>query len=172
VPSANPVTVCGQTNYGGHQYGCQLGKGGSTWTLTPTYLTGAKNAVAGWTNDNSCANNNGKTRRTTKLSQQNWRAQSLVDQSAVTGLGATPTFNYLSTGMSAWLCRSVASGTGSPNNSSPQGQIFYANIGQSNSPPNYAVYAVDNCDGSEGVDAGNVPGFYAPSKAPTPSSTI
>ena len=161
VPSASPVTVCGQTNDHGRQYGCQLGKSGSTWTLSPTYVTGAKNAVADWTNDSSCADSNGKTRRTTKLSQQKWLAQSLVDQSAVTGMGATPTFTYLGTGMSGWLCRSVESGTGSPNNSSPQGQVFYANIGQSNSPPNYGLYAVDNCEGSEGVDTGNVPGFYA-----------
>lgn len=71
-------------------------------------------------------------------------AQSIVDQEATTGLGAAPTFNYLSTGMSAWLCRGLQSGTGSANNSSPEGQIFYANIGPTNSPPNYAVYAVDS----------------------------
>ncbi|HYM76279.1 MAG TPA: hypothetical protein VE377_09910 [Candidatus Dormibacteraeota bacterium] len=70
--------------------------------------------------------------------------------------GAIPTFSYLSTGMSAWLCRSS---TTTMNNSSPQGQIFYANIGQSNSPPSYAVYAVDNCPGSEAVGGGNVPGY-------------
>jgi hypothetical protein len=34
-PQATSVQVCGQNN--GNQYGCQLG-GGSTWTLSPTYL--------------------------------------------------------------------------------------------------------------------------------------
>jgi hypothetical protein len=46
-----------------------------------------------------------------------------------------------------------------PNNHSPQAQIFYANIGASNPPPNYAVYAVDECVDAEGVTAGNVPGY-------------
>lgn len=158
-PQAPQVTVCGQSNYHGGQYGCQLGAGGSTWSLYPTYLTGANTSVGKWTNDLSCADANGTTTSTSSASQSRWLAQSIVDQEATTGLGATPSFDYPSTGVSAWLCRSVQSGTGSPNNSSPQGQIFYANIGSSNSPPNYAVYAVDNCNGSEGVDTGNVPGF-------------
>ena len=40
-----------------------------------------------------------------------------------------------------------------PNNTSPQGQIFYAAItaGGITPPQNYAVYAVDQCDGPEGV---------------------
>jgi hypothetical protein len=46
-----------------------------------------------------------------------------------------------------------------PNNSSSQGQIFYENIGFGNSPPHYAVYAVDNCVNAEAVASGNVPGY-------------
>ena len=101
-------------------------------------------------------------------SNARWLAQSLVDQ----GTGATPSFDYHSNGVSGWLCRTVKNPNGydcaghnndnpnyCPNNSSPQGQIFYANIGSSNPPSNYAVYAVDNCGNAEGVPAGNVPGF-------------
>jgi hypothetical protein len=137
-PPASPVTVCGQTNYNGGQYGCQLGTNGSTWTLGPTY-SGVASQVGLWTNDSTC---HGPGLITSSASNAAWLAQSIVDQST----GATPTFTYtyLSTATSAWLCRSVAQGDGQPNNSSPQGQIFYAQIGQSNSPPHYDVYAVDN----------------------------
>jgi len=73
--------------------------------------------------------------------------------------------------MSSWLCRSVLQIDGQPNNSSPQGQIFYAQIGQSNSPPHYDVYAVDNCPGAENVGGGTVPGFYANLFTTTPSGS-
>jgi hypothetical protein len=157
-PPTNNVTVCGQTNYMGHQYGCQLGTGGSTWTLSPTYIQGAQGGVSTWTNtvspNPSCAGN----MNTLPAKNAAWLAQSIVDQSTGgTGQGAIPVFNY-STGISAWLCRSLANGTA--NNSSPQGQIFYANIGFNNQPPHYDVYAVDGCVGPEGVSSGNVPGFY------------
>ncbi len=158
--------VCGQN--GGNQYGCQLG-GGSTWTLSPTYLSGTNTGVGNWTNDTSCANANGSTTMTTTLSQSNWLKQSIVDQSSVTGLGATPMFAYSNTAMSGWLCRSVVSNgvncaaignndsKDCPNNSSPQGQLFYANI--SSSTPNFALYATDACVTAEGVSGGNVPGY-------------
>jgi len=42
-----------------------------------------------------------------------------------------------------------------PNNSSPQGQIFYANFGPNNLPPNYNLYAVDSCNGPEGASDKN-----------------
>ncbi len=80
---------------------------------------------------------------TTQQSNSQWLAQSIVDQ----GTGATPTFTYSNTAMSAWLCRSVANQQTAqncseyyvkydnycPNNSSPQGQIFYAQVA-ANSP--------------------------------------
>jgi hypothetical protein len=167
VPSASPVTVCGKTDYHGGQFGCQLG-GGSTWALNPAYIQDTETKVGQWTNDALCANTFPLV--TTGTENANWLAQSVVDQST----GGVPTFNYPSTAMSGWLCRSVANsgnppypcaannnnnGNYCPNNSSPQAQIFYANIGQNNSPPNYAVYAVDNCVHAEGVEQGNVPGF-------------
>jgi hypothetical protein len=171
-PQASSVQVCGQTNYGGGQYGCQLG-GGSTWTLSPTYLSGANSSVGKWTNDNSCADANGLNQSTTGASATQWLLQSVVDQYGSTGQGAAPTFTYASTAVSGWLCRSVVANpnyacaansnnnyNSCPNNSSPQGQIFYENIGVGNAPPHYAVYAVDSCGNAEGVGSGTVPGFY------------
>jgi hypothetical protein len=152
VPAPANVTICGGT-----QYGYQLG-GGSSWQQSPSY-TGVASQVGLWTNDTSCRG----SANTSSTSNTAWLAQSIVDQST----GATPTFDYSasglsgrSIGMSAWLCRTVA-GNGQANNSSPQGEIFYANIGPSNSPPHYDVYAVDGCSGSEGVGGGAAPGFYA-----------
>jgi len=83
------------------------------------------------------------------------------------GTGATPTFTYSGTGTTSWLCRSVYNPNNNncatnyiqkycPNNSSPQGEIFYSQITSSNPPPHYNVYAVDNCGGSEGVIDGTV----------------
>jgi hypothetical protein len=45
-----PVAVCPTG-----QYGCQLGTGGSSWSVEPTYLTGASGGVRNWTDDQSCA---------------------------------------------------------------------------------------------------------------------
>jgi hypothetical protein len=152
----NPTKICPPDQHGNPQYGCRLGTG-SYWSLFPTYLTGPNHGVGGWTDDTSCANGS----NTSTQSNNKWLAQSIVDQSQ----GATPTFNFSSTAMSAWLCRSVQNQQTAqncatnyvkydnycPNNSSPQGQIFYSQIGQSNSPPSYNVYAVDNCYGPEGA---------------------
>jgi hypothetical protein len=171
-PQASSVQVCGLTNYNGTQYGCKLG-GGSTWTLNPTYLSGANGSVAKWTNDYSCADANAANQSTTQASETQWLLQSLVDQSNITGLGATPTFTYSNTGVSAWLCRSVTPNpnypcaannnnnyNSCPNNSSPQGQLFYKYITSNSPPANYAVYAVDGCSNAESVGSGTVPGFY------------
>jgi hypothetical protein len=150
-PPMNPTTVCPPG-----QWGCQLGTGGSSWSLYPTYLKGANYGVGTWTDDLSCAN--GST--TSEASNALWLAQSIVDQ----GTGVLPTFSYPHTAMSAWLCRSVAFQQSAqncsknyikyenscPNNSSPQGQFFYAQIA-AGSPSSYNVYAVDSCAGPEGA---------------------
>jgi hypothetical protein len=90
---------------------------------------------------------------TTPEENQDWKAQSIV-----TGTGGT--FNYTKTAMSAWLCASVnngqsCNGGANPqycmNNSSAQGQLFYQQVALT-PPPNFAVYAVQNCDGAEGVN--------------------
>lgn len=44
-----------------------------------------------------------------------------------------------------------------PNNSSSQGQLFYATVtANMQQPPNYAVYPVDGCTGAEGVAGGTL----------------
>ena len=141
------VTVCGSG-----QYGCQLGVD-TPWTLPPTYVENAVNYINSWTNSNTC----------TTGSNPKWLAQSIVDQNA----GATPTFSYPNTAMSAWLCSTVQNPQGincatgyqpdfCPNNSSSQGEIFYNEFTSINHPPVYNVYSVDNCFGPEGVPQGSV----------------
>jgi hypothetical protein len=57
--------------------------------------------------------------------------------------------------MAGWVCRTLSEG--SPNNSSSQGQIFYATVTANGAQPNnYAVYPVDNCTGPEGVGGGTL----------------
>ncbi len=166
-PAPANVTVCG-----GSQYGCQLGPPNSndvSWTLSPTYLQGANTAVGKWTYNSSCTSSSG----TSGISDAAWLGQSIVDQAPGGSTGATPTFSYPTTAMSAWLCRSLANrvpncnGGGydqdaCPNNSSPQGEMFYSQITSSTS--HYAVYAVDLCGGPEGAayTNSNVPGFIVP----------
>lgn len=99
---------------------------------------------------------------TSQSSYNYWLAQSIVDQAPNGSDGATPSFNYTNTSVGAWLCRSVYNpiivqcainfeAQYCPNNSSPQGQIFYANFGPNNLPPTYNLYAVDSCNGPEGA---------------------
>jgi hypothetical protein len=157
-PPAPDVTICPAG-----QVGCQLG-GTSPWVLSPTY-TGAASGVRIWTNDNSCAQP-GTT--TSASSNAAWLAQSIVN-------GGTPAgvYNYPHTAMSAWLCQTVDQSAGActggnaygqggspddscPNNSTSQAEIYYAKL---TSDPNnlpqapYAVYAVQNCSGPEGVNS-------------------
>jgi hypothetical protein len=164
-PPPSNVTICPAG-----QYGCQLGTGGSSWSLAPTYLSGANTAVGKWTYDSSCTSSGG----TSGTSDANWLKQSIVDQAAQTGGSPipVPNFYYPSTGMSAWLCRSLQSQQSAqncsqhyseyqdycPNNSSPQGEIFYSQITQATAP--YNVFAVDQCGGPEGASStlSNVPG--------------
>ncbi len=147
-PPQNQTVVCpvGQT-------GCRLGTGGYPWSLYPAYLSGPNQSVGAWTNNGTCAVGT----NTTQSSYNYWLAQSIVDQ----GTGATPVFNYPNTSMGGWLCRSVFHQTPidcvvnfsaqyCPNNSSPQGQIYHAQVSLT-PPPTYNVYAVDSCNGPEGA---------------------
>jgi hypothetical protein len=153
VPQNSTVTVCPSS-----QYGCRMGDDKS-WILSPSYVKTDAGYVSSWTNDNTCRGSN----RTSSESNAAWLAQSIVDQDTA----ATPTFNYPNTAMSGWLCRSVRNlsrdcatdpndYTNCPNNSSPQGQIFYNNINRDNAPPVFNIYSVDECDGPEGVTQGTV----------------
>ncbi|MGA7906118.1 MAG: hypothetical protein WCA16_01835 [Candidatus Sulfotelmatobacter sp.] len=160
VPNNIQIQVCGDN--GGNQFGCKLG-GTSPWQLSPIYtdqVTGIRNA----TNDNSCAN--GQT--TSAASNAAWLKQSLVNDGT-----NNPTYSYPHTAMTAWLCQSVLNnnqctggfpgdgGQGGspaddcPNNSSSQAQIYFSRL--TNDPNHlpqapYAIYAVQNCDTSEGVN--------------------
>jgi hypothetical protein len=144
----NQTVVCpaGQT-------GCRLGSGGYSWSLYPTYLTGPNQSVGAWTNNGTCAMGTNTTQNSYNL----WLAQSIVDQ----GNGVAPVFYYPHTSMGGWLCRSVFHRTPidcvvnfnaqyCPNNSSPQGQIYHAQVSLT-PPPTYNVYAVDSCNGPEGA---------------------
>jgi len=157
VPNAPAVTVCGQND--GQQYGCQPGT--SPWTLSPTYDQQAI-TVQSWTNDSTCAG----SAPTSTTSNQAWLQQSVVNDGT-----NNPVYSYPKTAMTAWLCQTIYQqnlctggnqyGQGGtpvnncPNNSSSQGQIYYAKL---TSDPNnlpqshYAIYAVQNCDGAEEVN--------------------
>jgi len=142
-PPPMDVTICppGQSQ-------CQLGST-SSWTLSPTY-TGAASGVRNWTGDNSCAV---PGTNTSSASNQAWLQQSIVND----GTGS-PTYSYPKTSMTAWLCQTIfesnmcVGGQGGspqdfcPNNSSSQAEIYYNKV---TSP--YKIYAVQNCDGPEGV---------------------
>lgn len=163
----NPITVCDPTK-GNMGYGCALGAGGSTWTLSPAYVGGSQIGVRNWTGQSSCAAGS----NTSGSVNTAWLNESIVDQSTgQTGQGAVPTFSYSPTSMAGWVCRSVVNPSMSyncatqgnansnicPNNTSTQGQLFYSQI--PSGTQNYALYAVDNCVTAEGVGAGNVPGY-------------
>jgi hypothetical protein len=152
-PPAPDVTICppGQTQ-------CQLG-GTSSWTLSPTY-TGAASGVRNWTGDSTCAA--GTT--TSMASDAAWLQESIVND----GTGS-PTYSYPTTAMTAWLCQTIFQqnlcvggnqyGQGGspqdncPNNSTSQGEIYYAKLTSGGNLPlaSYNIYAVQNCDGPEGV---------------------
>ena len=154
-PNTIQTTICGTQN-GGPQVGCQLG-GTQPWTLSPMY-TGAASGVRNWTNDKSCAVP-GTT--TSAASNQAWLQESIVND----GTG-NPTYSYPKTAMTAWLCQSLFEGSQCvggqggmpqdfcPNNSTSQAEIYYAKLtSDSNNLPqsSYNIYAVQNCDGPEGV---------------------
>ena len=65
----------------------------------------------------------------------------------------SPVFSYPATAVTGWLCRGVT--TGSPNNSSSQGYLYYQAVG-ANPPRTLNVWAVDGCPQAEGVAGGTV----------------
>ena len=153
----NPVTVCGQNN--GNQWGCKLGSD-APWSAMPQYVGASVGWVGGWTNDNTCAN----SPATSSQSNLRWLQQSIVDDGT-----NSPVFSYPHTAMSGWVCRTLQSQESAtqcgeyydqsycPNNSSSQGQIFYAAVTANGAQPsNYSVYSVDLCNKAEGIAGGNV----------------
>lgn len=139
VPPAPNITVCGS----GDTW-CQLGSQ-APWTLSPSYSGDTAGAVQDFTGDASCSG----AAATSSASDTNWKAQSIVNGNSKIS------FDFPNTPITAWLCATQAAGTGGPNNSTSQGEIFYQQVGPTGSP--LKVYAVQNCNGSEGVDPGTVP---------------
>jgi hypothetical protein len=149
-PPPDPVTICPVG-----QFGCQLG-GTQPWMLSPTY-TGAASGVRNWTGDSTCAV---PGTMTSAASEAAWLQESIVND----GTGS-PTYSYPKTAMTAWLCQNLSEGNmcvggqgGTPqnycpNNSTSQGQIYYAKMTSGGNLPvaSFNVYAVQNCDGPEGV---------------------
>lgn len=153
-PPAPDVRICPAG-----QFGCQMG-GTLPWTLSPTY-TGAASGVRNWTGDSTCAVP-GTT--TSMASDAAWLQESIVND----GTGS-PTYSYPTTAMTAWLCQTIFQqnlcvggnqyGQGGspqdncPNNSTSQGEIYYAKLTSGGNLPlaSYNIYAVQNCDGPEGV---------------------
>ena len=136
---ASPITVCPTT-----ETACHLG-GIQPWSLTPEYIDGYAQGPRAWTGDSKCA---GHT-PTSQAEDTAWFNQSidaLVPGNSVNNLGNTD--------ITAWICASVASGTGSMNNSSSQGQLFYTFIGQGGNGP-LDIFPVTNCFDSEGVTGSN-----------------
>jgi hypothetical protein len=152
-PLAQSVTVCGSG-----QWGCPQNT--ASWTGPPEFVGPAAGWVGAWTNDGACANPN--VQLTSPESELRWLQQSIVDDGT-----NNPVFSYPHTAMAGWLCRSLGNlqttscttdyhWNTCPNESSEQGQIFFNNFTQSNTPPVYNLYPVDNCTGPEGVAAGTV----------------
>jgi hypothetical protein len=162
------ITICGQhDNSDGTQIGCKLGQTYQTWSMDPGYLIPAVNGVRRWTADTTCHG----VSTTSAASNQAWYQASIVDDGT-----NGPTFVYPKTAMSGWLCRGLQDQKTQqqcsisnfdqnhcPNNTGPQGQVFYARItsGGITPPKSYSVFAVDSCNGPEGVDddQSNVPGY-------------
>jgi hypothetical protein len=157
-------TVCGQNDdQKGHQIGCKLGLL-SPWSVSAGYVPPAINGVRSWIDDTppySCAG-------TQQGSNPTLLKMSIVDDGT-----NNPTFVYPNTAMGAWLCQSVQNPDNDCvhhfdqnhclNNTSPQGQIFYGTItkGDVQPPKSYWIYAVQNCNGPEGVTDSmtTVPGY-------------
>jgi hypothetical protein len=149
-PPPPDVTICPVG-----QFGCQLG-GTQPWVLSPTY-TGAASGVRNWTGDSTCAV---PGTMTSGASETAWLQESIVND----GTGS-PTYSYPKTAMTAWLCQSLFEGNTCvggqggtpqdycPNNSTSQAQIYYAKLTSGGNLPlqSFNVYAVQNCDGPEGV---------------------
>jgi hypothetical protein len=79
-----------------------------------------------------------------------WAAMSTVDGASA---GATPTFNYPNTTKHGWLCQSLASGTGPPNNSGPEGKFFYDAV-NATGDNKLVVTGIEMCQGAEGTAGG------------------
>jgi hypothetical protein len=139
VPHYSDISVCGGGESWCH-YSSPL-----NWTRHPYYVSPAISGVQNWTDDSTCNNDPSGT---SSASNTRWWQQSLVDDGT-----NSPVFSYPNTSITGWLCRGLASG--SPNNSSPQGYLYYQQVGPT-PPLALNVWAVDGCVGAEGIAGGTV----------------
>jgi len=117
------------------------------------YVQGSEHGVNDWSGNPTpkCANNYNETSGPENTA---WLQMSIVDTSST----QQPSFNYLHTAMSAWLCETVQSGAAA-NNSASQGQLFYQQFTSLSQAGNsLSVNAIVDCPNAEGVDGGTVPG--------------
>jgi hypothetical protein len=164
-PRASTVAMCDLDANGNPQQKCYGWAAGPNYqTISPTYVEGYEMPAQKWTNLAACGDPN-FTGPQNQFWDSAWLGQSIVNQQTI-----PQQFSYPNTGLRGWLCSSVyGSGTGGMNNSASQGEIFYQQF-TTTFPINYGMYAVDNCDGSEGVPGSNatIPGLSGnPSSLPT-----
>jgi hypothetical protein len=138
--------------------GTQVGCSGWQPTEPPgyhlEYVQGAQDSVNSWSGNTSSPACGDNRPNITTTYDTTWAKMSIVDFTET----QQPSFNYPNTAMSAWLCESTADGV-TPNNSAPQGELFYLQFTSlSQLPANaYTVNAVINCpDNPENVDGGTV----------------
>ncbi len=136
VPVAGMVNVCSGAP------GCKKAPGVQPWLLSPEYIDMPANSVRQWSNISSCANTGG-TDNTFYLGI--WNGMSILSSNI-----SSQQLSYPSTSANAWLCANVDNNAEAPNNSGPQGWLFYSTPGVS-FVSGWAVNAVTNCDGPEGV---------------------
>jgi hypothetical protein len=132
VPKSLPVTVCPSG-----QFGCV----GASWQDAPQYVQGAIGLVRTWTGNNSCQG----SRRTSRSSNDNWLAMSVVSGSP------DVSFFYPKTAMAGWLC------SNGQNNSAAEGQYYYTNFTDSSQTAAYSVTRIDECHGPEIIEPGKTP---------------
>jgi hypothetical protein len=150
-----------------YQYICANGSSepgcGSTWPQGGSatdyhleYVDGDQSSVEEWTQSSTSlsAPACGSTLpdATTSGSENAWWYNTSIVNFPSTG--QQPSFSYPNTPISGWLCQSVSNTPPVPNNSAPQGQIFF---NQFQSPTQaLSVNAVTSCPSSENIEGGIV----------------
>lgn len=151
------TAACGtQTCINGSAFKCSPGTlnevAMTPWTGDPHYISNYANAVQNWTGMLTPGCNNSQGQQTGN-NNATWKAMSIVN-----GQGGTFTYGSGFQGMGGWLCYSYQETNGScgsacPNNSGPQGEIFYDQFSASNGggAGGYLITGIQQCKGAEGV---------------------
>ncbi len=130
---------------------CQLGSGTysqPSWSVAPNYVDPNLNSVQKWTDTSTCtcgASSNGASCNTGGGGNFGWANMSV--------LNSTSTTSYPNTVVTGFICATTTDDT--QNNSAPLGWTFFDNP---ITAKNLNLYAVQNCQNSEGVFALGSPG--------------